>query len=287
MNEPFQPTDDFRTLAIADFSLREWFGALDPVMENAKDGSLLLLVPGGRFLAGDEKFPAALPAYYLGMHPVTNAQYARFLDMRGPAESDLRKWIRLDGDCFVRKSANGYEAYGEKQNHPVVQVSWYGAIAYCNWAEVRLPSELEWEKGSRGIDGREYPWGDEWDATKCRNSENRGDDTTDDVWSYPDGCSYWGHYQMAGNVWEWCADGYEDGGYERYKRGDLSAPRSREYRVLRGGSWRDVTPDHFRCAGRYWFHAGFRNLLYGFRVAKTPAASTFGSVASQPDEAAT
>jgi len=217
------------------------------LVEHPVDGSLLLLVPGGKFLAGgpgsDEgggkPFAVELPAYHLGITPVTNAQYARFLTERAPRKSALEKWILLDSGCFVRKSGSGYEAYGDKADHPVVQVSWFGAEAYCRWAGLRLPSELEWEKAARGVDGREYPWGNEWDASKCRNGQNRSSETTCSVWSYPECCSVWGHYQMAGNVWEWCSDVYESGAYDRYKRGDLTPPTgsSSASRVLRGGSW--------------------------------------------------
>lgn len=257
------------------------------LIENQIDGSLLLLVPGGKFLAGGPRsdegggqpFAVELPPYYLGMHAVTNGLYARFLSERKPGDADLAKWVGLDCFCFVRKSASGFEAYGGKEDHPVVQVSWYGAAAYCRWAGLRLPSELEWEKGSRGVDGREYPWGNEWETRKCRNDKNNGGETTSSVWSYPAGCSVWGHYQMSGNVREWCADMYEDGAYARYKRGDLTPPSGDTiaFRVLRGGSWRDAAPARFRCAYRHYSAPDFRcnyldyglNGLNGFRVART------------------
>jgi len=259
--------------AAAETTLPQW------LVENPTDGSLLLLVPGGKFLAGGkgsdegggEPFPVELPPYYLAMHPVTNGQYARFLSQRRPGDSDLQKWILLDSDCFVRKSGSGYEGYGGKDDHPVVQVSWYGAEAYCQWAGLHLPSELEWEKGARGVDGREYPWGNEWDASKCRHDKNKGNETTCSVWSYPEGCSYWGHYQMSGNVWEWCADVYDSGAYGRYKRGDLTLPSggTSASRVLRGGSWCYDSPDYFRCAYRDLTPPDARNHNYGFRFART------------------
>ena len=231
--------------------------ALDCLIENSKDGTLLVLIPEGEFVAGgsgsDEggsSFKLKLPAYYLALHPVTNAQYARFLADRRPAASDLEKWILLDRDCFVRASGNGYEAYGDKEDHPVVQVSWFGAEAYGEWAGLRLPSELEWEKGARGVDGRKYPWGNDWDAGKCRNNTNKGNETTCGVWSYPEGCSPHGMYQMSGNVWEWCEDWHESGAYNRYKSGDLTAPKSAGSRGLRGGSWRLGATGFFRCANR-------------------------------------
>ena len=250
----------------------QWF------IENPGDGSLLLRVPGGKFLAGGpgsdegggEPFPVELPAYYLGIHPVTNAQYARFLSESRPSESDLKKWIFLTNDCFVRKTDSGYEAYGGKADHPVVEVSWYGAEAYSRWAGLRLPSELEWEKAARGVDGREYPWGKKWDANKCRNDKNKGRGTTCAVQGYSGGCSVWGHYQMAGNVWEWCADWYDSNAYAKYKGGDLTPPTSGEGRVLRGGSWSYDGPDLFGCADRDRDGAPEARLGdFGFRVART------------------
>ena len=229
---------------------------------NEKDGSILVPIPAGPAIFGspdgsgdaDEhpQFRASLPAYLIGLHPVTNAQYKRFVDAtRHGAPADWR---------------NGRIPPGPG-NHPVVYVSWKDAKAYCDWAGLRLPSELEWEKAARGTDGRIYPWGNEWDKTRCVNGENQRNDGTAPVGSYPSGRSPYGLQDMAGNVWEWCADWYDSDAYDRYAAGGgLTPPASGSYRVLRGGSWCYGTHG-CRSASRSSFDPDYGCHNGGFRVA--------------------
>jgi formylglycine-generating enzyme required for sulfatase activity len=121
----------------------------------------------------------------------------------------------------------------------------------------------------RGVNGREYPWGDQWDESKCRNSYDSGTERTCSVWSYAEGNSPWGLCQMAGNVWEWCEDWVERGRYDRYKKGDLTLPKSGHLRVARGGSYNFGDSNYFRCAHSFNYRPLDRILNTGFRCART------------------
>ena len=147
-----------------------------------------------------------VPEFWLARTPVTNAQYRRFTTMTAYRKPD--HWV--DG-----------RIPSDKQNHPVVNISWKDALAFCRWAGLRLPSAEEWEKAARGPKGHTYPWGERApDAGLC-NFDSHVRDTTP-VDRYPRGASYYGLLDMAGNVLEWCQDWYGD---------------RKSQRVLRGGAW--------------------------------------------------
>jgi len=245
---------------------------------NAKDGSILVPIRAGQATFGSNsldqaavwdgkpEFRAKLPVYYIAAHPVTVAQYSRFMD-----ETMHRPPCEPDGTGAA--VARFYEVRASKADHPVVCVGWIDTLDYCRWSGLRLPSELEWEKAARGPSGLVYPWGDEWDAGNCRNKANMkstGIQTTCSVWEYASGVGPYGTYHHSGNVWEWCSDWFERDAYKRYAKGDMAPPAQNDhgYLVIRGGSWGEAGPREFRGAYREFKN---RDCLYGtigFRCAR-------------------
>ena len=202
-----------------------------------------------------------LPAFKIGKYLVTNREYQAFV--RGGA--GYRPPSHWDGDEYP--SGQG--------DHPVVNVSWHDAVAYCSWLTeqtgqlYRLPTEAEWEKAARGSDGRQYPWGNEFDPARCNSGEGGPGETTP-VGQYPEGASPYGILDMAGNVWEWCSTLYKPYPYDP---GDgRENPEAEGGRVLRGGTFSDGAR-HVRCAFRYRNFPYTRNRYYGFRVVASPVAS--------------
>ncbi len=215
-----------------------------PLVRNRKDGSIMVLVPGGEFEMGDgqdencPKHRVWVDAYYIGVYCVTNRQYARFVREgkgRAPAAHyGAPKW------CAE-----------ELFDHPVVCVSWDDAMAYAKWVGCELPTEAQWEKAARGVKGLIYPWGDEWDEGKCRNFNNFGIAETAKVWGYPKGVGGYGTYQQSGNVAEWCRDWYGKDYYKEAGAGkNPTGPASGSKRVNRGGSWWGRRASCFRGADR-------------------------------------
>jgi formylglycine-generating enzyme required for sulfatase activity len=234
------------------------------------NGAQMMLIPGGEFVMGsdapdagpDEQpvTPVTLSEFYLSRHPVTNAEYERFDPSHRP------KRIKGAGD-----------------DHPVVYVTSLDAIRYCQWLTTRdgrnyrLPTEAEWEFAARGIDCRKYPWGnhdrrggfanfaDARTAFPWRDSQiDDGYAETSPVGAFPQGASFFGLEDMAGNVWEWCLDFYQPlaGAPKRNPRGVTTGDK----RVYRGGSWKSRFTN-LRATARGSNAANFSCNDVGFRVA--------------------
>ena len=200
-----------------------------------------------------------LPAFEIGRYPVTNVEYAAFVEATG--RKTPTHWQK--GHCPEALT-----------DHPVVNVTWHDAQAFAAWLSgrtgdrYRLPTEAEWEKAARGQDGRLWPWGNEWDAKRPRvNCSLTGPGTTTPVGQYSsDGDSPYGCADMAGNVWEWCATAWQDS--YAIPADDDSAGNA--VRVQRGGSWHSANPGgKMRCAYRNKYSADKRYFGLGFRVVRS------------------
>ncbi|WP_420642829.1 SUMF1/EgtB/PvdO family nonheme iron enzyme [Candidatus Leptofilum sp.] len=201
-------------------------------------GKEMIRIPAGDFLYGEKKERRHLPEFWIAKTPVTNEEYARFVAATGhnpPSHWDDAK-----------------SPFPKIADHPVVYVSWHDAEAYANWASCQLPTEEEWEKAARGIDGREYPWGNDWQEKHC-NSKEAGIGTTSPVEQFsPQGDSPYSCVDMSGNVWEWTASKYR---------------KDKDWMCLRGGAFLN---DQWlsRAAYRGINDPGLRDYAVGFRVAE-------------------
>ena len=205
------------------------------------DGKDMVFIEEATFVMGaDDGNPNYKPehkvhvaSFYLDAWPVTNAEYKRFVDETDHAVPDYRvDWVDTGGYTWNADTRTYPEG---KANHPVVLVTWEDAMAYAAWANKRLPTEAEWERAARGVDGRRYPWGNEFSPAHC-NCKEIGINETSTVGQFsPDGDTPEGLVDMVGNVWEWTNSLYwpypynaEDGRESRNATG---------FRVLRGASW--------------------------------------------------
>jgi formylglycine-generating enzyme required for sulfatase activity len=248
------------SLAVLIISCRPAGPPSGATMTSPMDGATLVFVPAGEFLMGsdendldadeDEKpqHTVYLDAFWIDRTEVTNDMYRQCVTMKicsEPAHSP-----RYD-----------MEEYG---NHPILGVSWDQAVDYCAWTRRRLPTEAEWEKAARGTDGRLYPWGNEAPNKNLLNFDHQVDDTVE-VGNYPAGASPYGVLDMAGNVWEWTSDGYDEGYYVDSPSENPQGGESVNQRVLKGGSW-NTQAHNVRSANRFWAFPG-RNDTDGFRCA--------------------
>lgn len=229
----------------------------------------MVIIPGGSFYRGSQdgnrdempRHQIALASFAIDIHPVTNEQFVRFLEiMGGEKDSNHNDIIRLR-DSRIKRSGGRLSIESGYAKHPVVGVTWYGAVAYAKWIGKRLPTEVEWEIAARG--GREnalYSTGEDIEKTQANFFSS---DTTA-VMSYA--ANGYGLYDMAGNVYEWCHDWY---GYNYYELSiqepeNPQGPLQGVYRVLRGGCWKSLKED-LRCSRRHRNNPGTVNGTYGFR----------------------
>lgn len=203
----------------------------------------MVLIPEGEFVMGSNEGIADegqdrtvfLKSFYMDKYEVTNEQYKKFIDA---VEYSMPKgWI-----------FSGYDP--EIKDHPVVFVNYDDAYAYCRWLEKRLPTEEEWEKSSKGTDGRKYPWGNHFRKDKA-NTSLGGNSSTAPVNSYETGKSPYGLFNMAGNVWEWT---------------DTSGQDKRR-KIVKGGSW-GLSHRFSRTFSRAEYKAKAKTNNIGFRCTR-------------------
>ncbi len=244
----------------------------------------IILIPDGPFWMGSQpdphispeqtpQHPVEVAAFRLGKYPITNAQYAVFI------QHEAQQAVPKKAGWFLR------EPPADRLDHPVVSISWHDALAYCRWLShqtgrnYRLPTEAEWEKAAAwdGEQSRRYPWGDAFDPTHVNMAETGLNGTTPVVQYSPRGDSFFGCAGMADNVQEWVSTLWgSDPAQTDYPypyrqndgREDLSAGQRlhRTYRIYRGGSFRD-SKTRAVCQSRGWSDPDSKLRWRGFRVA--------------------
>jgi len=224
----------------------------------------LMYVPAGDFLmgslertGGDDEHPqhtVYLDAYWIDQTEVTNAMYEKCVTA---------------GSCtrpFNSSSITHSSYYGNSQfsDYPVIYVDWNQAQSYCQWAGRELPTEAQWEKAARGLDGQTYPWGNQTPNQNRVNYNSKIGDTTP-VGQYLDGSSPFGTLNMAGNVKEWVKDWYSSDYYSNSPTNNPSGPTTGTKRVVRGGSWHYYDFENIRTASRANDSPTFSDINIGFR----------------------
>lgn len=259
------------------------------------DGSVMVYVPGGTFDMGTgtkgrvEEFwdefpehPVKLDGFWIDKHEISNKQYAEFMNHRGNYIEGGVTWVELESEfCLIEKILS--DTYLPKvgfANHPVIDVSWYGAQAYCEWVGGRLPTEAEWEFAASGLDNWVYPWGNDYDCTRGNFHDWTDEDTptiypnvgergcdgidfTSPVDAFPSGASWVGALDMAGNVWDWISD-WGPSFYPSGLQINPTGPASGTNKIVRGGSWNNHQTG-VRTTNRGAYPPLVRSYYIGFR----------------------
>ena len=241
------------------------------------DGIKMLYIPSGEFEMGSTTgnldagpiHMVRLDGFWLDSTEVTNTMFANFLNMAGNKTEGGANWLNArDPLVQIFEKSGKWQAQLGKENYPIVGVSWYGANAYCKWADRRLPTEAEWEYAARGVDGRRFPWGN--DDLSCARAQYFGcGKGTIQAGSLTLGVSPFGIFDMAGNVSEWVNDRYAADYYQTASLENPAGPPNGYYRVIRGGSW-ESTYLYLRTTHRVWAGADDHDHRVGFRCALTP-----------------
>lgn len=248
------------------------------------DEQSVIYVPSGEFEMGyaDDlgtgrqehllPFTQSVEGFWLDRFEITNEQYAKFLT---ETESPSRQWFDIFAPSFqIERSGDVYLPIEGMENHPVVEVSWDGALAYCEWVGGSLPTESEWEYAARGEQGWLFPWGNDDNRTffnhcdaQCPESYadfngNDGFATTAPVGSYEEGESWVGAMDLAGNVAEWTLYGF-------WKYDEPEKSTSGFHKVVRGGSWKNSWQQSYSIIRNYPA-AHERDAFVGFRCVMRP-----------------
>jgi formylglycine-generating enzyme required for sulfatase activity len=235
----------------------------------------MILIPAGEFLMGSDRvdtegktheFGFAKPLY-LDEHPRQTITLPAFLiDRYEVAQGAYATFVAATGWPSPKHWVDGRPPSGTHRL-PVTGVNWHDAQRYCEWRGKRLPTEAEWEKAARGADGREFPWGNDYDGHKA-NTGDAGRGGLVEGGSFPEGRSPYGVDDMAGNAWEWTSDWYLPHPNNTYE----SAQFGRTFKVLKGGGWGGVghyaLPEFYRAAYRFPMAPTAKFADFGFRCAK-------------------
>jgi formylglycine-generating enzyme required for sulfatase activity len=234
----------------------------------------MAFIRGGDYWIGSEegqedespRHRVTLKPYRIGKYEVTNAEYCLFLNEKKAAGEIEERWINInDDDCGIEDVEGTYAAKQGREMQPVVELTWWGAQAYCEWKGGSLPTEAEWEVAARGgFEDKKYPWGDEIDEHRANYNytEEWRNHSMKNVGQYPP--NGYGIYDTCGNAWEWVYDWYDEKYYEVSPEDNPRGPESGKQRCVRGGCWADV-PKSLRNANRGKFRPENQRGYLSFR----------------------